>query len=252
LDTIAQIISRPKNVDSRRYTHRVQATVERPRSAAVEDYAKAIYSLTKSGEETASTNDIAARLGVSAGSVSAMLKKLSEAGLVEHVPYRGVQLTGEGQRVALRVLRRHRILELFLAEELGMPWERVHDEAEVLEHGASDELIELIARKLGDPAVDPHGDPIPTRDLTIEEGATEALASLAPGDRARFVRVSDSNPDMLRYLADRGISIGDDVEMIERQPFDGPCSVRFGSETHALGLTLARAMRVAPGGELNR
>jgi DtxR family Mn-dependent transcriptional regulator len=222
----------------------MQATPERSRSAAVEDYAKAIYSLTRSGDEAASTNDIAARLGVSAGSVSAMLKKLSEGGLVEHHRYRGVQLTEEGERVALGVLRRHRILELFLADELGMPWEHVHEEAEILEHGASEALIELIARKLGDPVVDPHGDPIPTRDLTIEEGTTESLASLSPGDRASFVRVSDSNPDMLRYLGDRGISLGDDVEMLERQPFDGPCSVRIGSETHALGLTLARAMRV--------
>jgi DtxR family Mn-dependent transcriptional regulator len=222
----------------------VQATPDRPRSAAVEDYAKAIYSLTKSGDEAASTNDIAARLGVSAGSVSAMLRKLSDGGLVEHVPYRGVQLTGAGERVALGVLRRHRILELFLADELGMPWERVHGEAEVLEHGASEELIELIARRLGDPVVDPHGDPIPTRDLTIEERATEALAALEPGQSARFVRVSDSNPEMLRYLADRGIAIGDELEMVERQPFDGPCSVRFGPDTHALGLTLARAMRV--------
>lgn len=221
----------------------MQAAPERARSAAVEDYAKAIYSLT-SHDDTASTNDVAARLGVSAGSVSAMLRKLSDSGLVEHVPYRGVQLTTEGQRVALGVLRRHRLIELFLADELGMPWERVHAEAEVLEHGASEELIELIARKLGDPVTDPHGDPIPTRDLTIEEGATETLASLSPGERAQFVRVSDSNPEMLRYLADRGISIGDELEMIERQPFDGPCSVRFGSETHALGLTLARAMRV--------
>ena len=146
------------------------AAEERAPSAAVEDYAKAIYSLTNTGDEGASTNDVAARLGVSAGSVSAMLRKLSDSGLVEHVPYHGVRLSDDGQRVALGVLRRHRLLELFLSEELGMPWERVHEEAEVLEHGASEELIELIARKLGDPSVDPHGDPIPTRDLHDRRG----------------------------------------------------------------------------------
>ncbi len=215
-------------------------------TAAVEDYAKAIYSLTGWGPETASTNDLAARLGVKPGSVSAMIKKLDDAGLVERVPYHGVRLTADGTRVALAVLRRHRLLELFLAEVLDVPWDRVHDEAEVLEHALSEDLTELISSKLGDPSFDPHGDPIPTRELNLKEAETETLASMAPGDRARFVRVSDSNPDMLAYLSDCGISVGDDFEMVERQPFDGPVSIRVGGQTHVLGLTLAEAMRVVP------
>ncbi|MBN8866432.1 MAG: metal-dependent transcriptional regulator [Solirubrobacterales bacterium] len=213
-------------------------------TAAVEDYAKAIYSLTGWGSETASTNDLAEKLGVKAGSVSAMIKKLDEAGLVERVPYHGVRLTSEGTRVAMAVLRRHRLLELFLAEVLDVPWDRVHDEAEILEHALSEDLTELISAKLGDPAFDPHGDPIPDRDLAIIETETTALADLAPGDSARFVRVSDSNPEMLAYLSQCGIAVGDQLELIDRQPFDGPLTIRIDGESHVLGLTLAQAMRI--------
>jgi DtxR family Mn-dependent transcriptional regulator len=215
-----------------------------PHTSAVEDYAKAIYSLCAPGPQTASTNDLAHRLGVTPASVSAMVKKLAEHGLVEHVPYRGVRLTLAGERVALGVLRRHRLLELFLAEALEVPWEQVHGEAERLEHALSDELAELIAAKLGNPSVDPHGDPIPTRDLTIEDRPTEALTELEPGVVAVFVRVSDSDPAMLRYLAGLGIRIGDQVRMLGQEPFDGPYTVRFGPVEHLLGSTLARAMRV--------
>jgi DtxR family Mn-dependent transcriptional regulator len=173
-----------------------------------------------------------------------MIKKLDEAGLVERVPYHGVRLTAEGTRVALGVLRRHRLLELFLAEVLDVPWERVHDEAEVLEHALSEDLTELISAKLGDPAFDPHGDPIPGRDLSLVETETRNLAALEAGEQAQFVRVSDSNPEMLSYLSDCGISVGDNLEMIERQPFEGPVSIRIGDATHVLGLRLAEAMRV--------
>src|SRR5919109_1965118 len=149
---------------------------------AAENYAKAIYALQgKGGGEPVGTNLLAERLGVTAGSVSAMLRKLADEGLVEHVPYRGVTLTPDGERLALEVLRHHRLLELYLAEHLDVPWDRVHDEAEVLEHALSEELEELIARKLGNPTHDPHGDPIPTRELVIAEGPTETLASLEPG-----------------------------------------------------------------------
>ncbi|MBK5110992.1 MAG: metal-dependent transcriptional regulator [Thermoleophilia bacterium] len=215
-------------------------------TAAVEDYAKAIYSLTGWGPETASTNDLAARLAVSPGSVSAMIKKLDEAGLVEHVPYHGVRLTADGTRVALGVLRRHRLLELFLAEVLDVPWERVHDEAEVLEHALSEDLTELISTKLGDPEFDPHGDPIPDRDLSLEEAETEALASLAAGARATFVRVSDSDPAMLAYLSERGIAVGIQLELVGREPFEGPLSVLIEGDTHMLGRKLAEKMRVVP------
>src|SRR3954447_24606423 len=145
-------------------------------SSAVQDYAKAIYALERRCDGGAvSTNALAERMGVSAASASSMVKKLGGLGLVEHVPYRGVVLTGRGMNVALEVLRHHRLLERFLAEELGVPWDRVHDEAEVLEHVLSEELEELIAVKLGHPTIDPHGDPIPTVDGRIEELPTTAL-----------------------------------------------------------------------------
>ena len=189
------------------------------------------------------TNAIAERLGVTAASASGMVKKLDSLGLVSHVPYKGVELTDDGERLALEVIRHHRLLELYLAESLDVPWDRVHAEAEVLEHVLSEELEELIAAKLGNPTVDPHGDPIPTADLVIEERPTSALADLAPGARATFVRISDSDPEMLRYLAERGIAPGDDFEVIDKQPFDGPTFARFGDDVHVLGGALARAMR---------
>jgi len=213
-------------------------------SSAIEDYAKAIYALEQRGGEAVSTNAIAERLGVTAASASGMVKRLGELGLVEHRPYRGVSLTDDGRRVALEVMRHHRLLELYLFESLGVPWDRVHQEAEVLEHVLSEDLEELIAAKLGDPTHDPHGDPIPTRELTIEEGPTEALQGLSPGATGRFTRISDSNPDMLRFLAERGIAPGDQFEVVDKQPFDGPLFVRFGEHVHVLGGALAQAMRV--------
>ncbi len=192
-----------------------------------------------------STNDLAERLGVTPGSVSAMVRKLSDLGLVEHERYRGVRLTGHGRRVALEVLRHHRLIELFLAEELGMPWDRVHAEAEVLEHVISEELERLIAARLGDPRVDPHGDPIPTPEFEIDEGHTRSLDDLSQGASGRFVRVSDSDPDMLRYLADQGIALGDRLEVTRRQPFGGPVFVRVGERELPLGGQLAQAMRIA-------
>jgi DtxR family Mn-dependent transcriptional regulator len=217
-------------------------------SEAIEDYAKAIYALQRrAGGEGVSTNDLAERLGVTPGSVSAMLKKLAERGLVLHEPYRGVQLTVEGEHVALEVLRHHRLLELYLAEHLGVPWDRVHDEAEVLEHHISEDLEELIAAKLGHPTIDPHGDPIPTADLKVVEPPTLAMDGLDIGAAGRFVRVSDSDPEMLRYLGARGIAPGDTFEIVDKQPFGGPIFARFGSseDVHPLGGRLAAAMRVS-------
>jgi DtxR family transcriptional regulator, Mn-dependent transcriptional regulator len=216
------------------------------RSPAVEDYAKAIYKLEVRGSEPVGNNALAERLGVTPGSASAMVKRMGELGYVEHVPYRGVTLTDAGQRIALEVIRHHRLLELYLVESLGVPWDRVHAEAEVLEHVLSEELEELISAKLGDPTIDPHGDPIPTRDLQIIEGDTQALEQMEGGARGTFVRISDSDPEMLRYLADRGIAPGDRFEVIDRQPFGGPLFVRFGGEgdAHPLGGGLAGAMRV--------
>lgn len=216
-------------------------------SAAVEDYAKAIYALQVEAQGPVSNNALADRLGVSAASASNMVKKLGGLGLVEHVPYRGVELTPAGRRVALEVLRHHRLLELYLAQSLGVPWDRVHDEAEVLEHHISEELEELIANALGNPTRDPHGDPIPTRDLEMVEESTRTLESLEPGQSGRFTRISDHDPEMLRYLADRGIAPGDDFEVVDKHPFGGPLFVRFGGETHVVGGLLAAAMRVEEG-----
>ena len=213
-------------------------------SSAIEDYAKAIYALERRAGEAVTTNALAERLGVTPGSASGMVKRLAELGLVEHEPYRGVQLTDDGRRVALEVIRHHRLLELYLVQSLGVPWDRVHEEAEVLEHVLSEELEELIAAKLGNPTHDPHGDPIPTRELTIEEEPTQSLQSLAAAATGRFTRVSDSDPEMLRFLADRGISPGDSFEVIDKQPFGGPLFIRFGDNVHVLGGDLAKAMRV--------
>jgi DtxR family Mn-dependent transcriptional regulator len=222
------------------------------RSSAVEDYAKAIYGLQARSEGgPVSTNALAERLGLTPGSVSAMVKRLGELGLVEHVPYRGVSLTDAGRRVALEVIRHHRLLELYLVKSLGLPWDRVHEEAEVLEHVLSEQLEEVIAAQLGYPTLDPHGDPIPGPDLVLHEPATLSLEALEPGDRGRFVRVSDSDPAMLRYLAEQGIAPGARFEVVERQPFGGPLFVRFvfegagaEGEVQPLGGELARAMRV--------
>jgi DtxR family Mn-dependent transcriptional regulator len=214
-------------------------------SASVQDYAKAVYALETRGGAAVSTNDLAARLGVTPGSVSGMVHKLTEVGIVEHEPYHGVRLTGEGRRVALEVLRHHRLLELFLVQELGMSWDRVHAEAEVLEHVLSEELEELIAARLGDPAVDPHGDPIPTPLFEIDERPTSSLDELPVGAAGRFVRVSDSNPEMLRYLVEHGITLAARLEVVDRQPFGGPVFVRFGEREQPIGGALARAMRVA-------
>jgi DtxR family transcriptional regulator, Mn-dependent transcriptional regulator len=215
-----------------------------PISASIQDYAKAVYALEAREGAAVSTNELAERLGVTPGSVSAMVRKLSEAGLAEHEPYHGVRLTDQGRRVALEVLRHHRLLELFLAEELGMPWDRVHAEAEVLEHVLSEDLERLIAARLGDPTVDPHGDPIPTVEFGIEERPTHPLNELTAGVAGRFVRVSDSDPEMLRYLTEQGIAIGDRLEIIDRQPFGGPVFVRFGERELPIGGSLARAMRI--------
>jgi DtxR family Mn-dependent transcriptional regulator len=213
-------------------------------SSAVEDYAKAIYALEARGAGTVTTTAIAERMGVTAASASGMVRKLCELELVSHEPYKGVQLTAKGARVALEVLRHHRLLELYLAQDLGLPWDRVHDEAEVLEHVLSEELEELIAAKLGDPTVDPHGDPIPTRDLVMEESPSVALSALEPGSHGIFVRISDADPEMLRYLAERGIAPGACFEVVDRHPFGGPVFATFSGDVHVLGGLLADAMRV--------
>ena len=213
-------------------------------SEAVENYAKAIYSLQHRTGDPVATNDLADRLEVTPASASGMIKKLADLGLVAHVPYKGVQLTEEGERLALEVLRHHRLLELYLATQLDVPWDRVHEEAEALEHVLSEDLEARIAAKLGHPTHDPHGDPIPDAQLHVSEATTRSLADLEEGDHGRFVRVSDSDPAMLRYLSERGVRLGDRLEVLDRQPFGGPLTVRFGDTLQMLGGALAAAMRV--------
>ena len=221
---------------------------DRPLGAAVEDYTKAVYALQTRGDVAVTTNALAERMSVSPASASAMVKKLDGLGIVTHEPYHGVRLTAAGEKVALEVLRHHRLLELYLSQELGVPWDEVHKEAEVLEHVLSEELEARIAAKLGDPLVDPHGDPIPTFDGQVTEGATERLDALEPGASGTFCRVSDADPEMLRYLDERGIRPGDPFTVVDKQPFGGPTFARFGAgrDVHVLGGDLARAMRVAP------
>jgi DtxR family transcriptional regulator, Mn-dependent transcriptional regulator len=215
-----------------------------PASEAVEDYVKAIYGLELQREGPVATSALAERLDVAPSSVTAMLKRLDELGLVRYEPYHGVTLTDSGERVALEVIRHHRLIEAFLAEALGMPWDRVHDEAEVLEHYISEELEGRIAERLGDPKLDPHGDPIPTSDLDLATDRTAALARLERGQVATFARVSDSDPDMLRYLAERGIQPGVRLRVVGVQPFRGPVFVEVDGREHALGGELAEKMRV--------
>jgi len=173
-----------------------------------------------------------------------MLKRLGSMGLVTHERYGGTELTEYGMRVALAVIRHHRLLELYLAEALGMSWDRVHAEAEVLEHVLSEELEERIAAKLGHPAHDPHGDPIPTLEGELLEAATQPLPDVELGERVTIARVSDSDPAILRYLAERGLRPGVEVCVEDKQPFGGPLFVRVGDRRHVLGSALAQSMRV--------
>ena len=221
-------------------------------SGPVEDYLKAIYELERVGEP-ASTNDIALRLGVAPASVSGMMRRLAEQKLITHEPYHGVRLTTDGRQAALRTLRRHRILECYLTEVLGYPWDRVHEEAEQLEHAASEELIERMAAALGDPAQDPHGAPIPTRDGRVEEATRRTLAEVAQGERLRVRRVEDEDAERLRYLAELGIRPGALVRILDKAPFDGPITLWVddagGGATRAIGVGLAQQVFVETIGE---
>ena len=214
-------------------------------TAPAEDYLKTIYEIEREGE-AALTNDIATRLAVAPASVSGMIRRLADQGLVKHERYHGVRLTNSGRTAALRTLRRHRILECYLAQVLGYDWDRVHEEAERLEHAASDELIDRMATALGDPTVDPHGAPIPTRDGAVDETRHVSLAELDEGVRARVLRMADEDGEFLRYLAGIGIVPGTEVLVQNRAPFDGPISVRIGGTTHSVGVSAASRVFVEP------
>src|SRR4051812_33971883 len=220
---------------------------KRRTNEGAENYAKALYELQAREPDGVGTTAVAQRLGVTPASASGMLRRLAEEGVVDYAPYRGARLTPEGERIALEVIRHHRLIELFLAEVLGMPWDRVHEEAEVLEHHISEELEELIAAKLGEPDIDPHGDPIPDRDLALSVDDSVPLTELDPGDRGVFTRVSDSDASMLRYLAERSIQPGARITVEGKEPFGGPVLVEIGGRTHPLGAELAGSMRVSRG-----
>ncbi len=218
-------------------------------SRSVEDYLKAIYSLEEAaGDAAVSTSDIAERLDVAPASVSGMVKRLAESGLLEHALYRGVRLTGEGRKAALAVMRRHRILETYLITKLGYDWASVHDEAERLEHAASDDLIERMAFALGQPRYDPHGAPIPTADGTIEQPGYQSLASVAAGARVFLREVNDEDPEQLRYLKSLGMVPVVELVVVDRQPFGGPITVKVGGEKgqeRVIGPELAATLRVS-------
>ena len=212
----------------------------------VEDYLKVIYELERSGKP-AETNAIAETLGIAPASVSGMVRRLAEQGLITHERYRGASLTSSGRRAALRTLRRHRVIEAYLTQALGYSWDRVHDEAERLEHAASDELIDRMAAAIGEPETDPHGAPIPSRDGTLpEDRGVQPLSSLQVGERARVERVSDKNGERLRYFAELGLVPGATVEVTGREPFDGPISLVIEENTRSVGPAVASQVLVAP------
>lgn len=211
----------------------------------VEDYLKAIYDLELAGQPAATT-DLAAQLGVAPASVTGMVRRLAEQGLLTHEPYRGVRLTAQGRRSALRTLRRHRIIESYLVRALGYGWDEVHDEAERLEHAASDELIDRMARAIGEPTVDPHGAPIPSREGSVQETMYVTLDQLPTGASARVMRVADEDPDLLRHVAGLGLTPGKTVTLIERAPFGGPIDLRVDGQTITIGPALAERLLVDP------
>ena len=212
---------------------------------ATEDYLKAIFNLSQEARP-ASTSSIATSLGIAAGSVSGMLRRLADRGLVEHVPYYGARLTADGEEAALRTIRRHRVLELFLVEVLGYGWDGVHEEAERLEHAASDELIARMAHVLGEPTADPHGAPIPTAEGRLEETAWPTLAELESGTEASVRRVKDEDPEVLRYLAELGLRPGARLRVLAQAPFEGPIHLQVEGSERVVGRELARTIRVEP------
>jgi DtxR family Mn-dependent transcriptional regulator len=210
---------------------------------AMEDYLKAIYRLGLE-RDTVTTQSIAEMLGISGPSVTNMVKRLHELKLLSHTRYHGVQLTPAGERIALEVLRHHRLLERYLAETLGYSWDEVHDEAERLEHHVSEEMEARMDSVLGHPTTDPHGDPIPSREGMIASVSKQRLLDLEPGQEAVIERVSDRDPEQLRYLGSLGLYPGETVRLVERLPFDGPIRITVHGTEYVIGRPLAAAVHV--------
>jgi DtxR family transcriptional regulator, Mn-dependent transcriptional regulator len=213
-------------------------------TVAVQDYLKAIYVLESTGERV-TTSALARRMGVSAPSATAMTKRLDELGLVERVPHRGVALTEAGRRGALEVVRHHRLLERYLVDRLGLSLDEVHAEAELLEHALSEELEAKIDEELGYPTHDPHGDPIPDRELRLVHGDSRSLLDLDPGSYGSISRVPDGDSELLRYLGELGLVPDATVEVLAQAPFGGPVTVRTASGEHAISRELADRIAAA-------
>jgi DtxR family transcriptional regulator, Mn-dependent transcriptional regulator len=210
---------------------------------AIEDYLKAIYTLGRANPQV-TTSLLAEHLGFKPASVTGMLKTLADLHLVSYTPYRGVELTPAGERIALEVVRHHRLIELYLVEALGFSWDEVHDEAERLEHHISEKLEARIAARLGEPAFDPHGDPIPSLEGTLPADADARLSDMQVGERGVITRVRDQQPERLRYLADLGLVPGATLEVVASAPFDGPVSVGVAGQVHPLDRRIAREIYV--------
>lgn len=213
--------------------------------SAVEDYVKTIYSHTEWQSEPIAPSVLAARLGLAGSTVTEMVKKLASSGLVKHVPYGAVTLTDEGTTLALRMLRRHRLIETWLVESFDYTWDEVHDEAEVLEHVLSDRLLEAIAEQLGHPVRDPHGDPIPTADGRIIRSEAVLLRDAPDGMTGRVVRISDRDPKLLRYLQAESLTLDVLLTVMGRKPFGGSLTVRLGEVQHDLGEEAASAIWIS-------
>jgi len=219
-----------------------------PLSRSAEDYLKAIYQIAERTGE-ASTSEIAELLGLTPASVTGMVKRMAESGLVDHAPYHGARLTDQGRQAALAVVRRHRIIEAYLITKLGYDWSIVHEEAERLEHAVSDELIERMAFALGFPQYDPHGAPIPTREGDIERPTYVRLADIEVGERVSLRQVGDDDPERLRYLKSVGLVPQVEVVIVDRQPFGGPLTLRIGhgqTRDRVIGAGLAETLLVEP------
>ena len=217
-------------------------------SLTVENYVKTIYLIAGRNPDgqSVTTGEVAQGLNVSPGTVTGMLKTLSEADLATYTPYEGARLTQAGERLALKVLRRHRLVELFLAQTLAMPWDEVHEEAEHMEHAVSDRLVDRIEAYLGFPSVDPHGDPIPRADGSLAAPEGKPLSSQSRGQRFRVVRVVDQDPAFLRYLSESGLDLGAEGEIAENRPEAGALTLRLGERGVALGLEAAGKVLVVP------
>ncbi|MBP88900.1 MAG: DtxR family iron (metal) dependent repressor [Planctomycetaceae bacterium] len=220
-------------------------------SLTIENYVKAIYqTCVRQANEPAATGQLASALRVSPGSVTSMLKTLGESGLAEYTPYEGVRLTRSGNKLALRVLRRHRLIELFLAQTLDLSWDEVHEEAENMEHAVSDRLIDRIDEFLGKPATDPHGDPIPRADGTIEAMPSLSLADASVGNPFELVRVLDQAPEFLRYLSETGLSLGAQGAVAANRTEAGIVTVNVAGEETTLSREVAEKLLVTQTAEL--